>query len=60
MSDYYVEVFEDKAGEWRWRFKHKNGNIMADSSEGYASKSGCEDALGTVKRELPGAPVKYP
>ncbi len=57
-ADYYVEVYQDKANEWRWRFKHRNGNIMADSSEGYASKSGCEDALAIVRRELPGAPVE--
>ena len=27
------EVYQDKKGEWRWRLKHANGNILATSSE---------------------------
>jgi uncharacterized protein YegP (UPF0339 family) len=30
-----VEVFEDHAGEWRWRRKSENGQIVATSGEGY-------------------------
>ena len=32
------EVYEDKAGEWRWRVKARNGKVLADSAEGYRSK----------------------
>ena len=32
------EVFEDVAGEWRWRVKGNNGKIVT-SSEGYVSES---------------------
>ena len=32
--------YQDKAGEWRWRFVAANGRIMADSGEGYPTKRG--------------------
>ncbi len=35
MANY--EVFEDKAGEWRWRLVADNGEIVA-SSEAYTTK----------------------
>lgn len=33
-----LEVYEDTAGEFRWRYVHRNGNIIADSAEGYVGK----------------------
>lgn len=39
-----VEVYEDAAGEYRWRLVHRNGNILADSGEGYASRSNARRA----------------
>lgn len=35
------EVYKDKQGEFRWRLKHSNGNILAKSSEGYKAKADC-------------------
>ncbi len=49
------EVYEDNAGEWRWRLRHRNGNILGDSGEGYDSRSGAHDAIESVKRNAPGA-----
>jgi uncharacterized protein YegP (UPF0339 family) len=49
------EVYEDNGGEWRWRLRHRNGNIIADSGGGYASRSAAEDAIDGVKRNAPGA-----
>ena len=51
------ELYEDKAAEYRWRLRHRNGNIIADSGEGYASKSGAKDAIGRVRRYAPDADV---
>jgi uncharacterized protein YegP (UPF0339 family) len=31
----YVEVYRDTAGEWRWRVRAHNGEIVGDSGEGY-------------------------
>jgi len=51
------EVYEDAAGEWRWRLVHRNGNIIGDSGEGYASRSGAMDAVERFKNRTPDAPV---
>lgn len=43
------ECYKDKAGEFRFRLKAGNGeNIL--SSEGYSSKSGCENGIASVKK----------
>lgn len=39
------EIYQDKAGEWRWRYRARNGRIMADSAEGYASNRNAFRAL---------------
>ena len=42
------EIYNDKAGEFRFRLKASNGqNILA--SEGYSSKSGCSNGIDSVK-----------
>jgi len=51
------ERYEDSAGEWRWRLVHDNGNIIADSSEGYASKQKATQGLESVAENAPGAAV---
>jgi amphi-Trp domain-containing protein len=52
------EVYEDRSGEWRWRLVHWNGNIIADSGEGYASRSNAERAARGVMRNAPTARVE--
>jgi len=43
------EVYQDKAGEFRFRLKAGNGeNILA--SEGYSSKSACLNGVESVKK----------
>jgi len=36
------EVYQDKRGEWRWRRKASNGQIVGASSEGYKKRSDAE------------------
>ena len=36
------EVYQDKRGEWRWRRKATNGQIVGASSEGYNARKGAE------------------
>jgi amphi-Trp domain-containing protein len=50
-------VYEDNAGEYRWRLRHDNGNIIADGGEGYASKQKAEQGLESVKENAAGAYV---
>ena len=51
------EIYEDRAAEWRWRLVHWNGNIVADSGEGYASRSNAKRAARSVMRTAPTAAI---
>ncbi|WP_458210808.1 HVO_2922 family protein [Haladaptatus sp. NG-SE-30] len=51
------EVYQDKAGEWRWRLVVPNGNIIADSGEGYSSKQGAKRGIESVKNNVPKADI---
>lgn len=57
MASATFELYEDTAGQWRWRLVHRNGNIIADSGEGYASRQKCEQGLNSVKQNAPAADV---
>lgn len=50
------ELYEDKAGEYRFRLKASNGEIIA-VSEGYKAKSGCENGIESVKKNAPEADI---
>ena len=50
------EIYKDKAGEYRARFKF-NSEVMF-STEGYASKSGAKDAIESIKKNGPDADVE--
>ena len=58
MNSKRFELYEDKSGEWRWRFIASNNRIIADSGEGYANKEDAKHGIDLVKREAPDAPVK--
>ncbi|QLH84961.1 DUF1508 domain-containing protein [Halosimplex pelagicum] len=51
------EVFADRGGKWRWRLRHRNGNIIADSAQGYSSRQKAEQGLESVRTNAPGAPA---
>ncbi|QKY19461.1 DUF1508 domain-containing protein [Halolamina sp. CBA1230] len=52
------EVYEDASGEFRWRLRHRNGQIIVDSGEGYAGKSKAEDAVDRFKLNAPGSEIE--
>lgn len=52
------ELYQDSAGEWRWRLVAENGNIIADSAEGYSSKQGAKRGIESVKRTAGQAEVR--
>ncbi|WP_435185636.1 HVO_2922 family protein [Halobellus sp. EA9] len=52
------EVYQDNADEWRWRLVVSNGNIIADSGEGYASKQGVKRGIESVRNAVPKATVE--
>jgi large subunit ribosomal protein L21 len=49
------EIYEDKAGEWRWRLRASNGELLAVPEQGFASKSGVVKALDVVRRNAAAA-----
>jgi len=51
------EMYTDKAGEYRFRLKAKNGEIIA-TSEGYKAKASCLNGIESVKKNAPDAPVE--
>lgn len=51
------EVYQDKAGEFRFRLKAVNGQIIA-TGEGYKSKAGCLNGIDSIKRNAPDAAIE--
>jgi uncharacterized protein YegP (UPF0339 family) len=49
------EIYKDKAGEFRVRFKYNSETML--SSEGYASKASAKAAIESVKKNAPDAEV---
>jgi uncharacterized protein YegP (UPF0339 family) len=50
------EIYKDKAGEFRVRFKY-NSEVLF-STEGYASKSSAKAAIESIKKNGPGADIE--
>ena len=56
LSHPKFELYEDKGGEYRFRLKAKNGQIIA-TSESYKTKASCENGIESVKKNAPEAEV---
>ena len=50
------EMYLDKAGEYRFRLKAKNGEIIA-TGESYKAKAGCLNGIDSIKRNAVDSPV---
>lgn len=53
---YKFEVYKDKRGEFRFRFKASNGETMF-GSEGYKAKASAMSAIESIKKNAPKADV---
>jgi uncharacterized protein YegP (UPF0339 family) len=51
------EMYTDKSGEFRFRLKARNGEIIA-TSEGYKTKASCENGIESVKKNAPEAEIE--
>jgi uncharacterized protein YegP (UPF0339 family) len=58
MSRAHFEVYRDESDAWRWRLVHRNGNILADSGQGYTTKAAARKGVRSVKNNAAGAPVR--
>nr|WP_310523286.1 YegP family protein [Polymorphobacter sp.] len=50
------EIYKDKAGEFRVRFKYNSETMF--STEGYSSKASAVNAIESMKKNGPGAPTE--
>lgn len=50
------ELYQDNAGEFRFRLKASNGQIIA-TGEGYANKVNCQNGIASIGKNAPEAPV---
>jgi uncharacterized protein YegP (UPF0339 family) len=51
------EVYKDVKGEYRFRLKAANGEVIA-VSEGYTSLDGCHNGIRSVKENAPKAIIE--
>ncbi len=50
------ELYQDKGGQFRFRLKARNGEIIA-TSEAYTTKAACENGIASVRKNAPEAPI---
>lgn len=50
------ELYQDKAGKYRFRLKAGNGQVIA-VGEAYESKAAAENGIASVQQNAPGAPT---
>ena len=51
------EITKDVAGEYRWRLRAPNGEIIA-VGEGYKQKQGCKKGIASVMENAPKAIIQ--
>ena len=56
MTHPKFEMYQDKAGEFRFRLKARNGEIIG-VSEGYTSKANCVNGVESVKKNAADAEI---
>ena len=53
------EIYLDKKGEYRFRLKARNGEPIL-ASEGYSAKSGCQNGIDSVRKNVVDATIVEP
>ncbi len=51
------ELYKGADGEFRWRLRSANGQVIATGGEGYTRKDGAHNGIEAVKRDAPAAAV---
>lgn len=51
------EVYQDKAGNFRFRLKARNGEIIA-VSEIYSARAGCLNGIESIRKNAANAPIE--
>jgi len=51
------EIYEDKSGEFRFRLKARNGEIIG-TGEGYKTKASCKNGIESIIKNAPDAKLE--
>jgi uncharacterized protein YegP (UPF0339 family) len=52
------ELYQSSNGEYWWRLKATNGQVIATGGEGYSSKAAAQGGIESVKRVAASAPIE--
>jgi uncharacterized protein YegP (UPF0339 family) len=52
------ELYKDAKGEFRWRLIASNGQMIANSGEGYKSKDNAKSGIESVKKNAATAAIE--
>ena len=52
------EVYKDKGGEFRWRLRAVNKQVIATSGQGYKEKRDCLNGIESVRKNAADAKVE--
>jgi uncharacterized protein YegP (UPF0339 family) len=52
------QIYQDRAGEFRWRLVAPNGRTIADSGEGYDSRYNAKRAAENVRLRIGAAVIE--
>ncbi|WP_198157537.1 YegP family protein [Methylobacterium nodulans] len=52
------EIYVDRAGQYRWRLRRPDGQIVADSGQGYRDRAACEFDLRWIRSSGLQSPIR--
>ena len=52
------EMYKDAKGEFRWRLKATNGQIIATGGQGYSAKADCKHAIEAIQKHAAAATIE--
>jgi uncharacterized protein len=58
MAEFEIYKDQDNPQDFRWHLRANNGEIIADSGEGYNDRDDCEHGIELVKSQAPSAQVQ--
>lgn len=58
VAEFELYKDQDNPQDFRWRLRANNGEIIADSGEGYNDRDDCEHGINLVKAQAPSAMIQ--
>lgn len=57
-DQYWIAVYKDRGGKFRWRIKSPNNRILADSAQGYKTRRALYKSLNLLRKIFPHVPIE--